>query len=289
MHVLFLIEDSMRERTIASCFRNGVEAHGKKCTILRVNETISNVGVFDLIVTVGIKNRLLLEAFAREGGHYVIIDKGYFGGPDGPRSKYMRVSIDALQPHAYFSQFQRTHDRLGIMGVELKKTIPGHNILLVGGSETYAQWHDLPKQVDWAQGIVNEIREYSNQPIIYRPKPRHGNQVPIGAVLSSELIKINDELKNASVVISYGSNVGIDALINGIPNVVLGDGIVRSLAQHHIADLQSQPYYPTDRERWNLLANISYCQWSLSEFQSGEAWTTIQQQIRTIEDTHGNI
>jgi len=69
--------------------------------------------------------------------------------------------------------------------------------------------------------------------------------------------------------------VCLDAVMHGIPVVVLGDGIAKPLS-----GTLDEMYHYTDDERDQLLNDIAYCQWTLDEIKSGEALiNTIQKDI----------
>lgn len=291
MNVVFFASDKDREYSIANHFAEGVKKHGDRCDIMPTADYEGPNSETDIAVFIGIKgySRLIMETHIAAGKHALICDKGYMGGPRGPRSKYVRVSIDDLQPHVYFQSPHRPDDRLKELGVHLQPTKKdGNNIFIAGGSLKYAQWHKfngnetMDPVTRWASDLINNLSERTQRPLVYSPKPSWKDAVPIKGSRFAFPANLEEEMSNAWAVVSFGSNVGIDALIAGVPNFCLGDGIVRSLSLTNTKKI-NEPYYPTDEERWKLLSDIAYCQWNLNELKSGQAWGIIKQQIVQLE------
>ena len=292
MNILFFASQKEREEDIANHFAAGIKVRGDH---IRIFPTCDIEGIdpwADIAVSIGIKgwSRLLMETYMSAGKHFIVIDKGYVGGPSGPRSKYMRVSIDALQPHAYFQKEPRPDDRIRAFNVKLQPDRKGSNVLLAGGSLKYALWHRFPSRDNldpataWASMVAGKLRRRTKKPIVYRPKPSWADAQPVsGTQFSRPPTTIDDELRHAWCCVSYGSNAGVDALIAGVPNFVLGDGIVRSLALTDTGKIED-PYYPSEELRWNLLSCISYCQFSFTEFENGFAWDILRPQIEQMPE-----
>ena len=286
--VAFLASPKDREFAIAEAFCKGVQAHGDKSSVMLTADYAGPQGETDVAVFVGVKgwSRLIMETHLEAGKHSIVLDKGYVGGPKGPRSKYIRCSVDEFQPLSYFQAISRPDDRLNQLGVQIQPwKKKGNEVVICGGSLKYAAWHRMPGANDrdpattWATKTFGKLRKYTDRPIHYSPKPSWKHAVPIeGMRFVWPPVPINEQLKTAWAVVSYGSNATVDAQIAGVPTFVLGDGIAKPMSLDDLTRID-KPYYPTDAQRWQWLADLSYAQFSLQEFESGLAWSILRPQV----------
>lgn len=212
------------------------------------------------------------EALAR-GMRYVLLDKGY------TRSGHMRVSVDSFQPTAYMGRYASRGDRwkqLEDAGYEAHKYVErGRYILLDGASNKYCLWNDLGSWQEWGQAQVSRIAQYTDRPILYRPRPSH-NEAPIveGAVLTEGALA--DDLNRSRVVVSHGGNIGFDSLLHGVGHFAIGNSVARPVSETDWAMID-QPLWPRDRKRREWLNSVAYCQWTADEVASGLGWRHIRE------------
>ena len=120
---------------------------------------------------------------------------------------------------------------------------------------------------DWDRNTVEELRKYTNRPILYRPKPSDKHPLDIeGATTVDSSLPLMAHLRGAHAVVTHHSNVGCDALLEGIP-VFSRYGPARYMSNP--LQMIEEPLYSERKPFFNRLA---YCQWSLSEMSSGQAW-----------------
>ena len=79
-------------------------------------------------------------------------------------------------------------------------------------------------------------------------------------------------------MVTFGSNACFDAVLQGIPSVVIGNGVAKPISSVSIGAIES-PYLAKDGERAQWLHRLAYCQWSMAEMASGEAWPHIRRMI----------
>jgi len=292
VNILFYASQKDREIEIARAFSEGVIKSGDEC---RITATADIEGVdswADVAAMVGIKgwSRLLMDTYLAAGKHVIILDKCYLYRPGGTRSKYLRVSIDALQPHAYFQNTPRPSDRLERYDIKLRPYdfSRRQHIIIAGGSLKYAEWHHMNSidgrdpMTSWARTVVHKLQGRTVRPLVYRPKPSWQDAVPIeGTRFSRPPTTISEELERAFALVTYGSNAAVDAVIAGVGVFVLGDGIALRFSRN-FKDINT-PYVPSDEERWQFLCDLSYCQFDLKEFEHGFAWRVIRPQIEGME------
>ena len=279
MNISFYASDKMREQELALAFLTGVEKHGDTGWV----QPAGFVGIKpDLAVMVGVKSRYLHRSCQALGVHTIMIDKGYqrHRKPGGKGWEYWRCAIDAHHPTDMLMNIKRPSDRMA--GVELArwhaKTRRGH-IVIAGSSAKYHRFYDLPEPTQWTVDLVAEIRRHTDRPIVYRPKPSWHDAKPIdGTRYSGPNENIADVLRGAHALVTHGSNACFEAVLAGVPCVILGDGVAKPISSTTIAEIES-PLLASMQQRQKWLAALSYCQWTLEEFESGKAWAAIRPQI----------
>ena len=95
-------------------------------------------------------------------------------------------------------------------------------------------------------------------------------------VTKSNFVPIVEQLKNAWCTVTYSSGTGIDAVINGIPNVACDTGsMVYEVSSKEISEVENP--FTGDKTEWTN--KIAHCQWSIDEFESGECWEHVSKSI----------
>lgn len=135
--------------------------------------------------------------------------------------------------------------------------------------------------VAWLNQTVNEIKKYTDRPIIVRPHPGDKNAL---SYLNrkdkkwniSQTEKITDDFKNARCVITYNSSPGVAAAIEGIP-VFITDPEPKYSQAFGVANTDlSLVENPKTFERQQWIEKISMSHWNFDELKSGEAWNHIR-------------
>ena len=145
----------------------------------------------------------------------------------------------------------------------------------------------------WTEQSVNQIRQYTDKKIIIRPHPLYRKSSQHNT-LKEKVLRVADvhwqesdvtkpdfrpiaeQLKNAWCTVTYSSGTGIDAVINGVPNVACDTGsMAYDVSSKEIAEIENP--YRGDKTEW--CNRIAHCQWSIDEFKSGECWEHVSKSI----------
>lgn len=237
---------------------------------------------YDLACVVGVKAKGIVEKLQAAGTPFLYWDKGYHR--DWPH--WWRVSICAHQPADYIQDMRCAGDRAAAqswrIGEWRKPTAKGH-ILLAGSSLKYNNFHNLPHPTQYWTQVLADLRCYTDRPVVYRPKPSWSAAEAIpGASFSWTKDKnfrtIHDDLVGAHALITHGSNACFEALQDGVPAVVLGDAALRCIFSLNLDEIE-QPREVPMAERRQIVDNLAYCQWSIPEITSGEAWRFLRKQL----------
>lgn len=146
---------------------------------------------------------------------------------------------------------------------------------------------------EWTENTVNDIRKHTDRKIIIRPHPLYRKSslhntlkekvlnVPDTHWQETDLLKdgfvsIQEQLQKAWCTVTYTSGSGIDAVINGIPNIACDTGsMVYDVSSKDIAEVENP--YRGEKKEWTN--RIAHCQWNVDEFESGECWKHVSKSI----------
>lgn len=236
----------------------------------------------DVAIAFGVKGhtKRIVDAYLAAGKHAILIDKALVRVA-GAAHRYFRVCIDAPSPNRYMMRKSRDGRRWEELKVDLqpRRQRKRSEIVLALSSQKYCDYHGLGNATDYAQQIVNECRGKSKRPIVYRPKPSWLGYEPIRKTkLSRPPETMMDLLETAHVVVTHGSSAAMDAVISGVPAIALGESAVAPVAGSSLKQI-NEPPFPSDDARWQWAANVAWCQWTVSEFASGEAWDFIRREM----------
>ena len=276
MRVLFIASTKNREKDLAQAFCNGVIAGGDyaEWSCKRVGD-IERFAQFDAVGMVGVKSRKFWNAVIAAGAVPIMFDKGYVRERRSDKRvwKFWRVSIGAHQPVELMADQHSPSDRWNSLGLDVMDwTGGGSTILLAGSSAKFHEFNGLPDPTWWARRAVKDIRRITRRKIVYRPKPSWREARPIdNAELSGPKDSLLERLREARCIITYGSNISFDGVLQGVPSIVLGGGIGRPISSTSIADVR-RPLKVKDKVRRQWLHNIAYWQWTEDEMATGEAW-----------------
>ena len=280
MKVRFYHSDKARERLLSEAFLTGVRAHGDETD----SRALGQEPTFDcdVAVMVGVKSRELFHAHARAGVQLCYLDKGYarHSRTDAIRGwEYWRVAVNGHQPTGKF-RANYPSDRLDYIGWEFRPwRESGAQIVIAGSSQKYHDFYGLKNPTDWAAKLIKEIEGINPRVLVYRPKPSWKEAVPInGARFSQGEAGISDDLRGAHALVTHGSNACFEAMLAGVPSIILGDAVAKPISSTTLADIEN-PRLASNAEREAVLRWLAYCQFTMSEMHSGEAWQTIRKQI----------
>lgn len=282
MKIAFLASDKPRERILADAFLQGAARHGHETEVFALGQD-PEPGRHDVVCMVGVKSRERFAAFHAAGAHVVYLDKGYSRHKSLSALRgweYWRVSIDAHHPTKFLSAQRSPSDRMEAIGWTLESWKKGgETIVFAGSSQKYSDFYDLPDPQRYAREIMKTTRLYSERPFIYRPKPSYSDAKPITkARFSPPEESLAAVLRNAHVLVTHGSNACFEAVLAGVPCIVLGEGVAQPISTTELCDIET-PRYASRGERQAWAQNLAYWQWTLAEMSRGEAWAFLGEMI----------
>lgn len=199
----------------------------------------------------------------------VIIDTGYV-----KRDDYYMVGFDGLNGRADFNNQNSPEDRWRALSVALEPWRAGSGeTIVVAGQIPWDASVQHSDHLGWCRSTIAQLNKRTNRPIVFRPHPlAHGvNYGALPCEISTR--PLAEDLANAYAVVTYNSNVGVDATIAGIPAFAFDEGsMIWRVCNRDFAGL-IDPINPA-REWW--AADLAYAQWNLDEMKEGQAWAHLR-------------
>lgn len=254
---------------LAEAVKQGAARHGDVVNIIHGFDGVRPGAL--ILFGIGGMAREIHDAYKSAGRDILLLDKGY------TRNPHIRASVNGFQPLHYMNQHRRDNRwrDLKIECQPYRKSRDGI-ALLDGGSNKYALWQDLGDWTDWGRKTVEQIQRIMGLEVVYRPRPSH-NPPPADMGCEVSIGPLADDLARAAVVVTHGGNIGLDAVIAGVPVVSMGPCVVRRISATTFCDGFGAP---TDAARMQMLSDLAYCQWTLGEYSSGQAWSDLRRQFR---------
>ena len=194
------------------------------------------------------------------------------------RGTTWKVGLNGINRDAYFGDIGNDGSRAQKLKLDLTPWCNrGEYILIAGQHDRSLQWQNQPRMSRWFLETYDEIRKYTDRPIIFRPHPRcrlehiesglkyvyRQDPVHIGGTYDD----FDMGFDNIYCTISYSSNPGIHSIMAGVPSFVSTHSLAYDVANdidflHDIED----PLKP-DRTQW--LNDYAWTEFTVEEIASG--------------------
>jgi hypothetical protein len=125
-------------------------------------------------------------------------------------------------------------------------------------ADTLPDYWNLFSDGNWTQRTVEQLKQYTDRPIIVRDKESKKD--------------LNVELANAHCLVAHGSIAAVESVVMGCPVFVDGLSAAALVGRTSLADIES-PVYP-ERQPW--LNSLAYCQFNEKELVNGTLWRLIR-------------
>lgn len=220
------------------------------------------------------QNKQVWDTARSLGKNVIVLEVGGLS-----RGQTWKVGINGINNLAYFgNDCDLIPDRSKKLGIFLKPwTMSGEHILICGQHSQSEQWSLRESSENWALSVINNIRQYSQRPIILRPHPRDylWAQKIQRSGLTIKLPKqipgtyddfdFEQDLTSAWAVVNPCSNTGIQSVIHGVPSFVDQDSLALPVANTDFSQIET-PLRP-NRECW--LESLCHTEWTESEIAQG--------------------
>lgn len=133
------------------------------------------------------------------------------------------------------------------------------------------QWQGQPSMQSWAQQQIQEIRKWSDRPIIVRPHPRFPVTIP--NVKIDRPVKLKNSYDDFNLnynyhsIVNFCSGPGVLGAINGVPVIVSDHSLAYPVTQLY-QNIESQSFMSPVRDSW--FVKLCHTEWLTSEIESGD-------------------
>ena len=142
------------------------------------------------------------------------------------RGTTWKVGLNGINRDAYFGEQNNDRTRADHLGLVCKPwRSNGDFILICGQHDKSLQWQNMPPMSNWFLNIYDEIRKYTERPIVFRPHPRcRLDHIERGLKnvyrqepnhIANTYDDFDMGFDNVWATISYSSNPGTHSCING--------------------------------------------------------------------------
>jgi hypothetical protein len=228
-------------------------------------------GTEDVLLLWGAGDPARFEPIRRQlasGGHCLAWDLSYWD-----RARKARVSFDGPHPQQWVMVRDWPADRFAADRVTVEDAWDPQGPILVAGigpKATTEYGQDVV--LGWERAQIARCLARWDRPIRYRYKKARG-LAPLGTVLDTSG-SIDDALRGASLVITWHSNVAVDAIRLGIP-VVCREGAAAAVCPSDVSETH-RPLPVDIRDRF--LANLAWFQWDVRT-EAAACWRWVREML----------
>ena len=217
-----------------------------------------------------IKNKIVWDKFRSQNKKVLVIEVGGI-----KRNSTWKVGINGINRLADFGPKNNDDTRVAQLGLDIRPwRTQGEHILLCLQHDKSEQWKNMPPLEQYVLETVQRLRQHTDRKIIVRSHPRC--ILPAQLRLDNVVYEIPKQIdntyddfdlnfSNAWAVVSWSSNPGIHAVLNGIPAFVGEQSLAYDVTNHDFRTIKS-PKTP-DRQQW--LNDYVHTEWTTEEIAQG--------------------
>ena len=210
---------------------------------------------------------IIRDAYNALGVPCVVVDYGYLhrvSGVNTFNTGHWHVGIDRL---GWVPPFDCPSDRFDALDLVVTDKGQGDKVYICGQHEGDPS-HGLDRNgiIKWALDALEDVRGLTDRPIVWRSHP--DTNIAISGVENSTGPL---DWSDVHSVVTINSNIGHEALLNGVPVVAYGDAPYADLANDCFSE---DLFLPPLDVRTSYFNRLAYAQWTLDEIRAGkpQAW-----------------
>jgi hypothetical protein len=254
------------ENYVLEAFYEGVtgDKEIKDLDDYRPSEVAVVFGTYKKQVPISYRRGHVVHSQKAIGKDTIILETGYLNRGSGKHRHYA-VGLNGLNGRADFKNKNSPADRTSRFRDLVKPwRTEGSHILLCG----QVPWDASVDHIDfvkWTDTTAAMIARATTREIKYRPHPLGQTPTPPHAVRSQNHW-LQDDLEDCWCCVTFNSNSGVDAALQGIPVIAMDEGSMVMPIANSLGEINS-PRTP-DRQQW--LNDLCYAQWTPAEMD--KAW-----------------
>lgn len=214
-------------------------------------------------------NQAVYEHYLGQNKPVIVMDIGALY-----RGLTWKIAVNNINALGYYGhQTNLDYDRPYKLRLTMATQISrGSSILIAAQHRNSLQTQCLSSIEDWITKSINEIKKYTDRPIVVRPHPRsplNANFVPKNAFVEKpEQIRgtyDNFDLRfDYHAVVNYNSGPGVQAAIEDCPTIVDSSSLAYPVSIK-MEQIENPP--KVDREQWFI--EITHTEYTVEEIRQG--------------------
>jgi hypothetical protein len=229
-------------------------------------------------------NKEIWEKFRGSGRPVIVLEVGGIR-----RNKSFKIGINGINREADFANQTFDDKRWPLFDINLEPWKQTGNVIVVCGQHnTSHQWRENPSMKVYFKQTIEQIRRYTDKPIVLRPHPRNPVQnfpydrfkhvrmnMPKrdwGTYDDTDFKKL---LQSTWAVVNHSSNPAMEAVFNGVPVFVSEKSLCYDVGNSDLSDIM----HPAMPARQNWANRLSYTEWFEHEFREGKPWARIRERL----------
>ena len=272
---------AMNSKPVFAAFEKSLINAG--CTVVH-NSLDADVAVIWSVLWHGrmAQNKKVWDDFRSKGKSVIVLEVGGI-----KRGETWKVALNGVNGEAYFGGMGQDSTRAEKLGIKLKEWQRNEDgaIIICCQHEKSHQWRMMPSVTRWISDVIETLRNHTGRKIIVRPHPR--NMLPaiehewtnVSRVSPMHLQGSYDDFdfdpSNAWAVISWSSNPGPQAVIQGIPAFTGPESLAYLVANKNLSSIENPKYFK--REDW--VNNYVWTEYTLQEITEGIAFNRLTSKL----------
>jgi hypothetical protein len=220
----------------------------------------------------GILKYKIMQKCLADHKDFYYVDSGYVGNninrlnPMGNKLYHRIVKNDLQQTEIR----PRPNDRWQAIGINLQPRKFGKKIIIAAPDEKPCRYYGID-QAQWVQQTIEEIKKYTNRPIIVRQRaPKRVDRIataPLQQVLTQDV----------HALVTFNSVAAVESILSGVPAFVLAPShIAQPVASTQLSQIEN-PYW-ADQDKLNAWCHsMAYGQYHVRELRDGTAFRMMQE------------
>jgi hypothetical protein len=225
------------------------------------------------LVLRGIMKHKIMKQCWQLGKNFFYVDTGYLGNHVSDRNPRANKIWHRIVPN----NLQHEHlqpapaDRWQKLGLCLPRRRHGRNIIVAAPDDKPCRFYGIDQQ-QWINSVTNDLNKVTDRPITVRLRQRSRQtrmvQQPLNVLLA-----------DAHALVTYNSLAAIEAIMQGVPAIVLAPcHAARAVASVSVESIEN-PMYPDQDLLHDWLCWLCYGQYHVTEMRSGRAMHMLAEKL----------